>query len=185
MKEAKQIYWNSMRLDEQVFFVAATDNGLCCVALPNMSFEAFTRLLAKMEPGATLVQDEAVLAPYMLQLEEYFQGKRSDFTLPLDLRGTDFQKAVWEALLKIPYGQTTSYGEVAAYIEKPRAVRAVGGAVGANPIAIVVPCHRVVGKNGTLTGYGGGLPLKTRLLQLEGLGDEMATWWGYDSLSHH
>ncbi len=90
------------------------------------------------------------------------------FTCPLDLHGTPFQVAVWQALVRIPYGETRSYAEIAQAIDRPRAVRAVGAANGANPVAIIVPCHRVIGSNGTLTGYGGGLPAKRWLLSLEG-----------------
>ena len=103
------------------------------------------------------------------QLGEYFAGQRSQFDVPLDLRcGTAFQQSVWHALLAIAQGETVSYGEVSRRIGHPAAVRAVGGAVGRNPVSIIVPCHRVMGSNGTLTGYGGGLTRKTALLQLEG-----------------
>ena len=103
------------------------------------------------------------------QLGEYFAGQRSHFEVPLDLRcGTTFQQSVWQALLDIPQGETASYAEVSRRIGNPAAVRAVGGAVGHNPVSIIVPCHRVMGSNGTLTGYGGGLTRKTALLQLEG-----------------
>jgi methylated-DNA-[protein]-cysteine S-methyltransferase len=101
------------------------------------------------------------------QLRAYFAGELRDFDLPLDLRGTDFQLQVWHQLQKIPYGETRSYAEVARVIERPKAVRAVGAANGANPISIVVPCHRVIGSSGKLVGYGGGLPLKKKLLGLE------------------
>ncbi|OPF64267.1 methylated-DNA--[protein]-cysteine S-methyltransferase [Hydrogenophaga sp. H7] len=103
------------------------------------------------------------------QLDEYFHGRRQHFDLPLDLgQGTPFQRAVWQALLEIPAGATTSYGALASGLGKPQAVRAVGAAVGRNPLSIVVPCHRVVGGNGSLTGYAGGLDRKQALLQLEG-----------------
>ena len=103
------------------------------------------------------------------QLAEYFAGQRGMFDVPLDLRcGTAFQQSVWQALLAIAPGQTISYGEVGRRIGKPAAVRAVGGAVGRNPVSIIVPCHRVMGSSGALTGYGGGLHRKTALLQLEG-----------------
>ena len=103
------------------------------------------------------------------QLAEYFAGQRQHFDLPLDLSGgTDFQQAVWQALLTIEPGQTQSYGQVSQHIGKPAAVRAVGAAIGRNPLSIIVPCHRVVGSNGSLTGYAGGLPRKTHLLTLEG-----------------
>ena len=102
------------------------------------------------------------------QLQAYFAGQLQRFDLPLDLRGTDFQLRVWRELERIPYGETRSYLQIAEAIGAPRAVRAVGAANGANPIPIVVPCHRVIGASGKLVGYGGGLPLKKRLLQLEG-----------------
>jgi methylated-DNA-[protein]-cysteine S-methyltransferase len=101
------------------------------------------------------------------QLTEYFKGKRQHFDLPLEPKGTEFQKRVWQELTRIPYGQTISYGELAKRIGNPNAMRAVGLANGRNPISIIVPCHRVIGANGTLTGYGGGLPRKKILLELE------------------
>lgn len=101
------------------------------------------------------------------QLEEYFAGNLKEFNLPLSMRGTSFQKQVWEELRKIPYGETVTYGEIAAKIGSPRANRAVGMANHHNPIAIIVPCHRVIGANGKLVGYGGGLNVKEQLLALE------------------
>jgi len=101
------------------------------------------------------------------QLDEYFEGKRTTFALPLHLGGTAFQNAVWTTLQSIPYGATTTYRELAVCIGRPAAIRAVGAANGANPIALIVPCHRVIGADGTLTGYGGGLPLKRKLLEHE------------------
>jgi methylated-DNA-[protein]-cysteine S-methyltransferase len=110
-----------------------------------------------------------VLQQTQAQLSDYFAGRRTTFDLPLDLSsGTDFQQAVWRALLQIPVGSTCSYGALSAAIGKPAAVRAVGGAIGRNPLGIVVPCHRVIGANGALTGYTGGLQHKKALLQLEG-----------------
>ena len=102
-----------------------------------------------------------------LELQEYFDGKRTHFTFPLRLDGTDFQKAVWQELLRIPYGQTRTYSQIAAAIGRPKASRAVGIACSKNPIWIAVPCHRVIGKNNTLTGYAGGLKKKKKLLDLE------------------
>jgi methylated-DNA-[protein]-cysteine S-methyltransferase len=102
------------------------------------------------------------------QLDEYFAGRRQRFELPLAPQGTAFQQAVWQALLQIPFGQTRCYSALAAQIERPKAVRAVGAANGANPIAIIIPCHRVIGRDGSLTGYAGGLPRKALLLKLEG-----------------
>ncbi|MCH5249925.1 MAG: methylated-DNA--[protein]-cysteine S-methyltransferase [Lachnospiraceae bacterium] len=101
------------------------------------------------------------------QLKEYFAGKRREFDLPISLHGTDFRKKVWNVLRSIPYGETLSYGEVAAQIGNPKASRAVGGANNKNPVMIIVPCHRVIGADGSLTGFGGGLPAKEYLLAME------------------
>jgi O-6-methylguanine DNA methyltransferase len=103
------------------------------------------------------------------QLQQYFAGDPIQFSCPLDLRGTAFQQAVWQELYRIPYGQTRSYSQIAAAVGRPEAVRAVGAANGANPVAVIVPCHRVIGSHGALTGYGGGLPMKEWLLTLEGV----------------
>ena len=113
--------------------------------------------------------EHPVLRQAQMQLSEYFAGTRASFDLPLDLQGgTAFQRSVWDALLAIPRGGTTSYGTLSRRIGHPAAVRAVGAAIGRNPLSIVVPCHRVVGSDGSLTGYAGGLERKTALLRLEG-----------------
>lgn len=106
-----------------------------------------------------------------LQLQEYFEGTRTEFSIPLDLKGTAFQRKVWAALCEIPYGETRSYGEIAKSIGNPKAARAVGMANHNNPIVIVVPCHRVIGADGGLTGYGGGMEMKRYLLELEKKGN--------------
>jgi methylated-DNA-[protein]-cysteine S-methyltransferase len=116
------------------------------------------------------IQEDAnhpVLLRAQQQLEEYFAGKRRKFTVKLDPAGTDFQTRVWNALRTIPFGETRSYGQIATQIGSDRAVRAVGAANGANPLSIIVPCHRVIGANGKLTGFAGGLEVKARLLALE------------------
>lgn len=119
-------------------------------------------------PGATPTRTSDVLALAADQVREYFAGHRRDFDIPLRPHGTGFQQIVWRALCGIPFGVTRSYGELAAAIGRPSASRAVGAANGRNPIAIIVPCHRVIGANGTLTGYGGGLDVKRWLLGHEG-----------------
>lgn len=119
-------------------------------------------------PNNEWIEDDAPFSKVIRQLEAYFAGDLKQFNLPLAPVGTNFQRAVWEALRSIPYGETISYGELAERIENPKAVRAVGGANGKNPIAIIIPCHRVIGSDGTLTGFGGGLPIKEALLTLEG-----------------
>lgn len=112
-------------------------------------------------------QDRGAFAPVVDQLDAYFAGDRSDFDVALALEGTEFQRQVWAALLEIPYGQTRSYGDIARRIGRPGASRAVGSANNANPVAIIVPCHRVIGADGSLVGYGGGLDRKRQLLDLE------------------
>ena len=112
---------------------------------------------------------DPVLEETASQLDDYFAGKRKSFDLPLRFLGTEFQTAVWDSLRKIPFGRVTTYGEIAEAIGKPKAMRAVGIAVGENPFSIIVPCHRVVGRDGSLTGYGGGFDAKRYLLNLEGI----------------
>ena len=111
--------------------------------------------------------DDRAIAEVRRQVEEYCAGERTVFELELAARGTEFQHAVWDALVEIPYGETRSYGEIAKAIGQPQAARGVGAANGANPIGLIVPCHRVIGADGSLTGYGGGLPLKRALLAHE------------------
>jgi methylated-DNA-[protein]-cysteine S-methyltransferase len=113
------------------------------------------------------INDERAIADIRRQVEEYCAGERTIFEIERAARGTDFQRAVWEALMGIPYGETRSYGQIAKAIGQPQAARGVGAANGANPIGLIVPCHRVIGADGTLTGYGGGLPLKRALLAHE------------------
>ncbi len=113
--------------------------------------------------------ESAVLKRTALQLDEYFAGKRKSFDIPYELHGTDFQKRVWTALAKIPFGKTKTYKEQAVMVKSPKAVRAVGGSNGRNPLCIILPCHRVIGSNGTLTGYGGGMEAKQFLLKHEGI----------------
>lgn len=119
--------------------------------------------------GDAALQDTPLLLEAKRQLEEYFAGLRASFSLPLNPKGTTFQKKVWQQLEAIPYGQTRTYGQIAAAVGQPTASRAVGGANHNNPIAIVIPCHRVIGANGKLTGYAGGLDIKEKLLRLEGV----------------
>ncbi|MGB2671677.1 MAG: methylated-DNA--[protein]-cysteine S-methyltransferase [Candidatus Acidiferrum sp.] len=118
-------------------------------------------------PQRDWVENETQFDDVKRQLQEYFAGERKDFDLPLVLEGTEFQLLVWRNLRKIPFGETVSYGQLARRIGSPDAARAVGLANGSNPIPIIIPCHRVIGSNGDLTGFGGGLPVKKKLLALE------------------
>ena len=132
-----------------------------------LSMIGFPKGAMRRDPEPDWIYNEKPLALAREQLAEYFAGERKDFDLPLSLTGTEFQVAVLEALQKIPYGDTTSYGAIAKQIGRPKAVRAVGAANGRNPIPIIVPCHRVIGSTGDLTGFGGGLDTKAELLRLE------------------
>ena len=127
----------------------------------------FPKGAMRRDPGPDWIYNEKPFAEARRQLDEYFSGERRDFDLPLRLEGSEFQVSVLNALQKIPYGETVSYGEIAKRIGRPKAVRAVGAANGRNPIPIVVPCHRVIGSTGDLTGFGGGLDTKEALLRLE------------------
>ena len=132
-----------------------------------LSMIGFPKGAMRRDPEPDWIYNEKALAVVREQLQEYFAGTRKDFDLSLSLSGTEFQVSVLEALQGIPYGQTTSYGAIAKQIGRPKAVRAVGAANGRNPIPIVVPCHRVIGSSGDLTGFGGGLDTKEALLRLE------------------
>jgi O-6-methylguanine DNA methyltransferase len=147
-------------------WLCATEEGLCALAFDGLD-DALSRTLVRYDVAPPLGGTHPTLEAAAEQLAAYFAGERRAFDLPLDLLGTPFQRAVWSTLLRIPYGDTWSYGQVAAAVGRPRAARAVGQATGANPLAIVVPCHRVVGHDGSLTGYGSGLHRKQTLLELE------------------
>jgi O-6-methylguanine DNA methyltransferase len=163
---SETVWWSDVESRFGTFGVASTSNGLLTMLLPreNLNHQAAIR---KLSPGAETVPDDGHNLEAVRQLREYLAGERQHWDLTLDMRGTPFQVAVWQAVYEVPYGQTVSYGEIARQIGNPAAVRAVGAANGANPLPPVVPCHRVIGSNGKLTGYGGGLPLKQKLLDLE------------------
>jgi O-6-methylguanine DNA methyltransferase len=150
-----------------VLRIASTEVGLAYLGLPRAGGRGFAGWLARSARGARHEQAYAPNRDAIRQVVEYLEGKRSDFDIPLDLRGTPFQRSVWNALLEIPYGVTRSYADVARAVHNPNAVRAVGTANGTNPIPLVVPCHRVIATGGKLGGYGGGLDLKRRLLAME------------------
>lgn len=141
--------------------LVASDQGLMAILWANDN--------PNRVPLGSMKRDDAnpVLIQTRLQLEQYFAGKRQRFVLPLNFVGTDFQKLVWQSLLTIPFGETRSYGQIAQHIGKPKAARAVGTANGRNPISIVIPCHRVIGSNGELTGFAGGLKAKAYLIEIE------------------
>lgn len=150
-------------------WLAATDTGLAGMWFVGQRHAPDHSGWTRVSVNVASNQQHPVLNAANQQLQAYFAGHLRQFDLPLDLRGgTVFQQSVWQALLRIPVGETTSYGEISRRIAKPLAIRAVGTAIGRNPVSIIVPCHRVVGADGSLTGYAGGLDRKLALLQLEG-----------------
>jgi methylated-DNA-[protein]-cysteine S-methyltransferase len=164
------LYWTYLSYGQDRLVIAATESGLCYVGAWNEPFETFELWSGKVFDKFKRIQDDREMEPYSRELGEYMAGKRTTFTVPLDLQGTPFQLAVWEAMSRINYGKTASYMDVAQSLNKPESVRAVGTAIGRNPVLIVAPCHRIIGKNGALTGYRGGLKMKEQLLNLERTG---------------
>jgi methylated-DNA-[protein]-cysteine S-methyltransferase len=168
----EQVWWSELGTPVGRLVIASGERGLVRILLPNESRDKLGQLDA--------VPDDGRNAETLRQLAEYFAGDRRTFDLPLDPRGTPFQQAVWREVAAIPHGQTTTYGELARELGLPNAHRAVGAANGDNPLPIVVPCHRVVGSTGHLTGYAGTTPMKAWLLALEGVlpreGEEPMAW---------
>ena len=158
----EKLYASTISWEGWVFHVLSSAHGIRLLELRPTPLEI---LEAKL--GVRIVPDDEQNESTLSEIHAYLRGRLRQFTVPVDLRGTEFQKSVWEAIAAVPYGQTTSYGELAARIGRPRATRAVGQATGANPVPIIIPCHRIVGSSGDLTGFAGGLPLKERLLALE------------------
>ncbi|MFZ1009538.1 MAG: methylated-DNA--[protein]-cysteine S-methyltransferase [Candidatus Sulfotelmatobacter sp.] len=173
MAQAGMLHTTTLMSAIGPLFLAASSQGLVALEfdarLPGQqSIRPNPRDLRDEKKGFTFEESARAMKPYLTELEEYFAGERREFSFPLDLRGTDFQLACWRALLAIPYGETRSYADIARAVSKPNAFRAVGMANNRNPVAIVVPCHRVIASDGGLCGYGGGLEIKRKLLELEG-----------------
>ena len=165
MKQINIQYYNTKYAH---FVLGSFENKLCLLDFKyrKMRTTVDNRLKKGLE-AEFIEQDDEILKETRKQLDEYFDMTRKEFNIPLLTVGTDFQKSVWNGLLKIPYGTTSTYLQLAKNIDNEKAVRAVANANGANSIAIIIPCHRIIGTNGELTGFGGGLPLKKRLLKLE------------------
>jgi methylated-DNA-[protein]-cysteine S-methyltransferase len=156
------------QIDIGKLLIGSSDGRLCLLWFgTNEVGRSVEDLISKKLDAEFVERNDDVLEKTRKQVDEYFNGNRKEFDVPLLMIGTDFQRRVWKALIRIPYGATSTYGRIAEDIGIPKAVRAVGGAAGANPISIIIPCHRVIGSNGGLVGYGGGLPLKKWLLRLE------------------
>jgi O-6-methylguanine DNA methyltransferase len=168
MMTDEMIVWAATKSRVGTIRAAATSRGVCKIALGKETAEDFFGWLERHIGHAPRKPDRRGLVTLALdQVAEYLNGARREFDLPLDLRGTEFQRRVWATVAGIPYGQTRTYADIARAIGKPKAVRAVGAANGANPLPLVVPCHRVLGSDGSLTGYGGGLDVKRQLLEME------------------
>ncbi|NLK07514.1 MAG: methylated-DNA--[protein]-cysteine S-methyltransferase [Firmicutes bacterium] len=161
------VYWSLLDNGTWRLHMAATDKGLCYVGSQGAPWEELGEWVRKRIPNHEVVEDEHVMEPYKNELLEYLEGRRREFSIPLDLRGTEFQHLVWDELLKVPFGESATYTDIAERIQRPDAVRAVGTAIGANPVLIPVPCHRMFGKHGEWRGYRGGLKMKKQLLELE------------------
>lgn len=158
------IYYGECSLDTQHYYLATTDAGLCFVGSPDQSLTEIDHFIAVDQ----LVLDQARLAPFVTAIQAYWTGQTTNWSVPIDLiGGTDLQRQVWTALQTIPYGQTRDYGQIAQQIGRPTAIRAVASAIGRNPLLLLIPCHRVLRKDGALGGYRGGLALKRQLLELE------------------
>lgn len=147
--------------------IASSAKGLVRISFPLRSEDSFRRRLAREYPGSKLSDGRRKNRDAAGQISRFLEGKLREFDLPLDLRGSPFRRRVLAAVGKIPYGCTASYGEIARRAGSPKGARATGQAVGANPLPIIIPCHRVIGSNGALVGFGLGLPMKRRLLELE------------------
>ena len=162
-----KIYFTAWHSPVGKLHIASSDKGLVQVNLRDE--KDFFCELRHSFPDANLVESEEKNQLVIRELEEYFAGERKEFSVPLHLKGTEFHQRVWRALCEIPFGKTASYKEIAERIGNPKAIRAVGQANHRNPIPIIIPCHRVIGANGHLTGYGGGMEMKEKLLVHEGV----------------
>lgn len=163
-----QIFWTQLIIEEGSFYIAATKNGLCFIGSQNAPIDELKNWKKKQLPCSVLIENDQELESYKRALIDYFNGDQKQINVPTDVHGTDFQKQVWCELKQIPYGQTVTYSWLANKIGNDKAVRAVASAIGANPILIIIPCHRVIGKSGKLTGYRGRLEMKEKLLIHEG-----------------
>jgi O-6-methylguanine DNA methyltransferase len=168
-EQVQKLYWTTMESPIGDLAIGATERGVCFIEFVQGDFVPNELVwIGRTFGEVEFIEASEPLAEARKQLKEYFAGQRQKFTLPLDLYGTEFQKKVWNQLILIPYGEVRSYKQIAEAIGQPKAVRAVGGANNKNPVPIVIPCHRVVGSDGSLVGYGGGLWVKEKLLELEG-----------------
>ncbi|WP_432405278.1 methylated-DNA--[protein]-cysteine S-methyltransferase [Wukongibacter sp. M2B1] len=172
----KKVYYSPFDTSFGKIFFASTDEGLCMVSFMDDDIEKQLNWIRKHFMESNIIEDKEKNIEAFTQLEEYFQGKRQEFDLKLHLIGTPFQEKVWNALTEIKFGEILTYKDVSCKLGDMNKSRAVGGAVGKNPIVVIIPCHRVIGSNGKLTGFSavGGLELKKRLLDLEKVDAQMS-----------
>ncbi|MDG5788791.1 methylated-DNA--[protein]-cysteine S-methyltransferase [Evansella sp. AB-P1] len=170
MTKRPHIYYAEMNSPIGTLTIGKSERGICFIEFGSMKdvCSVVDTWLKKCLMNVELINNEVELQEAIQQLEEYFRGERMSFDLPLDLVGTKFQILVWNKVKEIYYGETKSYKQIATEIGAPKAVRAIGGANNKNPIPIIIPCHRVIGTNGSMVGYGGGIDKKEYLLKLEG-----------------
>ncbi len=161
------LYVDTLTYAQGNMYIIASDEGLVYIGTPNAPFEEVEVWAKKLFKGYRFEENKEKLQQYVKQLTSYFNKELTEFDVPIHVKGTPFQLAVWEALKGLPYGTTTTYSDIAHRIGNPKAVRAVGSAIGANPILAIIPCHRVIGKDGKLTGFRSGLAMKEFLLELE------------------
>ncbi len=166
MKSERKIYYENLQTDIGNLWIAFTNKGLARLEF-STSGDQFIKEIEKHYD--TVTEYQGANSDYSKQINLYFEKKLKNFDLPLDLKGTQFQMQVWQELLKIPYGEVKSYKDIAILVGKDKGFRAIGMANNRNPVSIVVPCHRVIGSNGELVGYGGGIETKVKLLKLEGI----------------
>lgn len=165
--EQRIIYWTISSINQYSFIFAKSNQGLCYIDCNDHLYDSLKRWIKKHKLNDKLIQSKEPFILIIEKLKRYFKGEHIDFNEEIDLHGTCFQKSVWRNLQRIPYGKTITYSELAKQINRPKAVRAVANAIGANPLLIVIPCHRIIGKDGSLTGFRAGLKMKKELLSLE------------------
>lgn len=168
MKQTK-VYLGTHSMNDWTIHIASTDQGICYIGSPNQSRDEVETWIQKNISSPYLISSQANQQSVVAELSAYLQGERLQFTVKQALFGTDFQRAVWQACETIPYGETRTYSEIAEQINRPKAVRAVGAAIGANPLLFIIPCHRIIAKDGSLAGFRAGMDVKKHLLALESM----------------
>lgn len=163
----KKIYYTFYRNHNFHLLLGATDKGLCYIGFDDKNLDEFLICCNKQFHHCSFEENHDKLLFATIQLDSYFEKTLTTFTIPLDFHGTDFQMKVWKALLEVEYGETVPYSKIAELIGNPKAIRAVGTAIGKNPVPIIIPCHRIISKDGSIGGFSGGLHNKIKLLELE------------------